>query len=92
MIDRVVQQACLQILELLFDPDFHNSSHGYRRKRGAQTAIAQAKDYVAAGCTVTVDIDLSTFFDRFAMPNAWLAELGLYDLASVETGVLPKIT
>jgi RNA-directed DNA polymerase len=28
----------------------------------------------------------------FAMPNAWLAELGLYDLASVETGVLPKIT
>ena len=28
----------------------------------------------------------------FAMPNAWLAELGLYDITSVETGVLPSIT
>jgi RNA-directed DNA polymerase len=28
----------------------------------------------------------------FAMPNAWLAEMGLYDLTSVATGVLPKIT
>jgi group II intron reverse transcriptase/maturase len=27
-----------------------------------------------------------------AMPNAWLAEQGLYDLLSVETGVLPKPT
>lgn len=64
VIDRLVQQACLQILDPLFDPDFHNSSHGYRRKRGAQTSIAEAKKYLAEGYTVTVDIDLSKFFDR----------------------------
>jgi hypothetical protein len=28
----------------------------------------------------------------FAMPNAWLVELGLFDITSVETGVLPKLT
>ncbi len=28
----------------------------------------------------------------FAMPNAWLADLGLFDITSVETGVLPKPT
>jgi group II intron reverse transcriptase/maturase len=64
VIDRVVAQACLQILEPLFDTGFHDSSHGYRRKRGAQTLVAQAKKYLSEGYTVTVDIDLSKFFDR----------------------------
>lgn len=64
LIDRVVAQACLQILEPLFDTGFHDSSHGYRRKRGAQTLAAQAEKYLSEGYTVTVDIDLSKFFDR----------------------------
>jgi RNA-directed DNA polymerase len=64
VIDRVVQQACLQILEPLFDVGFHPSSHGYRRGRGAQTLVAEAEKYLSEGCTVTVDIDLSKFFDR----------------------------
>lgn len=29
---------------------------------------------------------------NFAVPNAWLTDLGLYDIASVESGVLPKFT
>ena len=28
----------------------------------------------------------------YAMPNAWLASQGLYDLASIETGILPQVT
>jgi group II intron reverse transcriptase/maturase len=64
VIDRVVQQATLQILEFVFEPTFHDSSHGFRRGRGAHTAIAEAKTYVGEGFTVVVDIDLSKFFDR----------------------------
>jgi len=64
VIDRWVQQAVLQVLEPIFDPVFHDSSHGFRPKRGAQTAIAEAKQYFTEGYSVTVDIDLSKFFDR----------------------------
>ena len=64
VIDRWVQQAVLQVLEPIFEPGFHHSSHGFRPKRGAHTAIAEAKEYVGKGYAVVVDIDLSKFFDR----------------------------
>lgn len=64
VIDRVVQQAVLLQLEPIFEPTFHDSSHGFRRYRGAQTAIAQATTYFNEGYGTTVDIDLSKFFDR----------------------------
>lgn len=64
VIDRWVQQAVLQVLEPLFDPTFHNSSHGFRYERGAQTAIAQVREHLEAGFTTVVDIDLAKFFDR----------------------------
>ena len=62
--DRVVQQALLQVLEPLFEPTFHDSSHGFRPRRGARTAIAEAKKHLAGGYAWTVDVDLSKFFDR----------------------------
>jgi group II intron reverse transcriptase/maturase len=64
VIDRWVQQAVLQVLEPIFEPTFHDSSHGFRPLRGAHTAIAQAKAYVGEGYEVVVDLDLSKFFDR----------------------------
>ncbi len=64
VIDRMVQQAVLLQLEPIFEPTFHDSSHGFRRRRGAQTAIAEATTYFNEGYGVTVDIDLSKFFDR----------------------------
>jgi len=64
VIDRWVQQAVVQVLEPVFEPTFHSSSHGFRPKRGAHTAIAEAKEYVGGGYGVVVDIDLSKFFDR----------------------------
>jgi group II intron reverse transcriptase/maturase len=53
-----------QILEPLFDSEFHDSSHGFRPGRGTRTAIEEATQYLADGFCVTVDIDLSKFFDR----------------------------
>jgi hypothetical protein len=48
VVDRVVQQAVLQVLEPVFEPTFHTSSHGFRPKRGAHTAIAEAKEHLEA--------------------------------------------
>ena len=64
VIDRWVQQAVLQVLEPVFEPGFHPSSHGFRPRRGAHTAIAEAKKHVGDGCDWVVDMDLSKFFDR----------------------------
>lgn len=64
VVDRWVQQAVLQVLEPIFEPSFHASSHGFRPKRGAHTAIAEAKESVSDGFGIVVDIDLSKFFDR----------------------------
>jgi RNA-directed DNA polymerase len=64
IVDRVVQQAMLQVLETVFEPTFHASSHGFRPKRGAHTAIAEAKEHLAAGYQTIVDLDLAQFFDR----------------------------
>ena len=64
VIDRVVQQAVLQVLEPLFEPVFHDSSHGFRPNRGAHTALAEAKGYLADGYRTIVDLDLAKFFDR----------------------------
>ena len=64
VIDRWVQQAVLQVLQPIFEPTFHASSHGFRPGRGAQTAINEATKYLTEGFNITVDIDLSKFFDR----------------------------
>jgi RNA-directed DNA polymerase len=64
VIDRLVQQALLQVLEPLLDPTFSASSYGFRPGRGAHDALAQAQKYVAEGRTIVVDMDLEKFFDR----------------------------
>ncbi len=43
VVDRLVQQAILQVLDPLLDPTFSASSHGFRKGRGAFTALAKAK-------------------------------------------------
>ena len=64
VVDRWVQQAVLQVLQPIYEPTFHASSHGFRPGRGAQTALDEATKYLAEGYSTTVDIDLSKFFDR----------------------------
>jgi len=64
VIDRIAQQAVLQVLEPVFEPTFYDSSHGFRSRRGAATAIAEATSHLEAGYRTVVDLDLETFFDR----------------------------
>jgi group II intron reverse transcriptase/maturase len=63
--DRVVQQALLDILQPIFDPDFHPSSFGYRPGRSCQQAVAKATMFIRRyGLKHVVDMDLSKCFDR----------------------------
>ncbi len=64
VVDRLVQQAILQVLEGIVDPTFSESSYGFRRGRNAHEAVRQAAEYVAEGRVMVVDIDLEKFFDR----------------------------
>ena len=64
VVDRLVQQAILQVLEGILEPRFSESSYGFRRGRSAHQAVQQAAEYVAEGRVVVVDIDLEKFFDR----------------------------
>ena len=63
VIDRMVQQALVQILQPIFEPTFSDSSYGFRPKRSAHQAIMQAKKYYEEGYTRVVDIDLAKYFD-----------------------------
>jgi group II intron reverse transcriptase/maturase len=64
VIDRVVQEAVRQVLEPLYEPTFHRSSHGFRPGRSCHTAIAEAVGHVDEGHEWVVDLDLEKFFDR----------------------------
>jgi len=161
--DRVVQQAILNVIQPIFEPDFHPSSYGYRPGRSCQHAVAKAQQFlVRYDLPWAVDMDLSKCFDTldhelilqslnrkisdgtllklmqwvrrrlrmkkmrewkswkafhkqlhrqgfkgdcpklsmtrwrnsncfhidFALPNKWFAEMKLFDLTSIKTGVL----
>ena len=64
VVDRLIQQALLQVLQPIIDPTFSEHSHGFRPGRSAHGAVLQARQYVQAGCHVVVDVDLEKFFDR----------------------------
>jgi RNA-directed DNA polymerase len=64
VVDRLVQQALLQVLEPLYEPTFSEGSYGFRPGRGAHEALRQASGYVAQGRSIVVDLDLEKFFDR----------------------------
>ena len=63
MIDRMVQQAMVQVLQPIFEQTFSESSYGFRPKRNAHQAIQRAKEYYEAGYTYVVDLDLEKYFD-----------------------------
>jgi retron-type reverse transcriptase/predicted regulator of amino acid metabolism with ACT domain len=69
VIDRMVRKLCfrkqavVQVLQPVFEPEFSDSSYGFRPGRSAQQAIERAKGYYEEGYTQVVDLDLEKFFD-----------------------------
>src|SRR5689334_10217828 len=58
VVDRLIQQALLQVLQERWDPTFSEHSYGFRPGRSAHQAVAQAQRYVAAGYGYVVGLDL----------------------------------
>jgi len=64
VLDRMIQQAVMQVLQRKWDPVFSEHSYGFRPGRSAHQAVEAAQQYIAAGYRWVVDLDLEKFFDR----------------------------
>ena len=64
VLDRLIQQALLQVLQPEFDPEFSEHSYGFRPGRNAWQAVQRAQGYIREGHRWVVDLDLEKFFDR----------------------------
>ena len=64
VLDRVIQQAMVQVLSPRFEPYFSEYSYGFRPNRCCQMAIIKALEYFNDGYDWIVDIDLEKFFDN----------------------------
>ena len=64
VVDRVIQQAIVQVITPLFEPQFSETSYGFRPGRSCEMAIIKALEYFNDGYDWIVDIDLQAFFDN----------------------------
>ena len=64
VLERLVQQAVMQVLQRRWDPTFSEHSQGFGPKRSAHQAVAKAQQYIAEGHRWVVDLDLEKFFER----------------------------
>jgi len=63
VLDRVIQQAIAQVLSPIYEREFSDSSYGFRPGRDGHQAMRKCKEYINAGYTWAVDIDLAKYFD-----------------------------
>ena len=64
VIDRVLQQAIVQVLTPIYEEQFSNSSYGFRPGRCCEQAVIKALELFNDGYDWIVDIDLQSFFDE----------------------------
>jgi group II intron reverse transcriptase/maturase len=70
---RVAQEVVRRLLNPIFDPCFHEQSHGFRENRSCHTAMARIVDLRKQGYRVVVDADIKGFFDN--IPHALIMDL-----------------
>jgi len=64
VMDRVIQQAMVQIISPICEEHFSESSYGFRPKRSCEMAVMKLLEYINDGYLWIVDIDLEKFFDN----------------------------
>ncbi len=64
VLDRLIQQAVLQVLEPRFEPYFSDHSFGFRPGRSGHQAVERARQFMQHDAAWVVDVDLDAFFDR----------------------------
>lgn len=63
VVDRVIQQAMLQVLTEIYEPIFSEHSFGFRPRRSAHMALEEVLRYLNEGYEWIVDLDIEKFFD-----------------------------
>ena len=63
VMDRIIQQAIVQIISPIFEEQFNDNSYGFRPGRSCEQAVIRALEYLNDGYEWIVDIDLEKFFD-----------------------------
>ena len=63
VVDRVIQQAMLQVLTEIYEPIFSDHSFGFRPRRNAHMALEEVLRYLNEGYEWIVDLDIEKFFD-----------------------------
>ncbi len=64
VVDRIIEQAIVQVITPIVEPHFSDYSYGYRHNRSAHQAIIKLLEFFNDGYTYIVDIDLEKFFDN----------------------------
>ena len=64
--DRVAQEVLRRLLSPLFEPLFHNNSHGFRPGRSCHSAMERVLDIWRSGNRHVLDADISGFFDNIS--------------------------
>lgn len=64
VLDRLIQQALLQVLQAEWDQTFSHSSFGFRPRCSAHQAVKLSEIYVNDNHHWVVDMDLEKFFDN----------------------------
>ena len=76
---RVAQEVIRALIEPIFEPTFHDRSHGFRRRRSCHTAMEQLVELHQQGSRVVVDADLRGFFD--SIPHQLILDLVAREIA-----------
>ena len=63
VMDRIIQQAIVQVISPIFEEQFNDNSFGFRPGRSCEQAVIRALEYLNDGYEWIVDIDLEKFFD-----------------------------
>lgn len=63
VVDRIIQQAIVQVISPILEKQFSDNSYGFRAGRSCEQAVIKALEYLNEGCEWIVDIDLEKFFD-----------------------------
>ena len=64
VVDRVIQQAIVQVLTPIYEEQFSNNSFGFRPNRSCEMAVIKVLECFNDGYDWVVDIDLQSFFDE----------------------------
>lgn len=63
VMDRIIQQAMVQVLSPIYEKQFSDNSFGFRPGRSCEKAVIKALEMLNDGNEWIVDLDLEKFFD-----------------------------